>query len=91
MKCSVPNPYDGIDYGFRLDSFWAATPDPLTAVPRNVKGRNRREMIRDYYTAGKLDELCIELLNDSLDVGSHSENQLAIHRVPRFHFRSLEV
>jgi hypothetical protein len=24
-------------------------------------------MIRDYYAAGKLDELCNELLNDSLD------------------------
>ena len=24
-------------------------------------------MIRDYYVAGKLDELCNELLNDSLD------------------------
>ena len=47
---------------------WGRGPgDPLAAILRNVKGSNRRSMIRDYYAAGKLDELCSELLNDSLD------------------------
>jgi hypothetical protein len=45
----------------------ASASEPLEAILRNVKGRRRREMIRDYCAAGKLDELCNELLNDSLD------------------------
>jgi hypothetical protein len=38
----------------------------------NVKGRNRREMIRDYYAAGKLDQLSDKLLRDSLSDGARS-------------------
>jgi hypothetical protein len=37
---------------------------PLEAILRNIKGRNRRKMIKDYYVAGNLDSLCSELLND---------------------------
>ena len=40
--------------------------DLLAVVFRNVKGRNRREMIQDYCAAGKLDQLSHELLRDSL-------------------------
>ncbi len=50
----------------KLRPFRIAASDPLAAVLRNVKGRNRREMIRDYYEAGKLDQLSDELPRDSL-------------------------
>ena len=62
--------YGGINYDFRHESFWASASNPLEAILRNVKGRNRREMISDYYAAGKLDELGSDLLNDSLDEDS---------------------
>jgi hypothetical protein len=57
----------GIDYEFRPESYWTAASDPLAAILRNVKGRNRREMIQDYYAAGKLDQLSDELLGDALN------------------------
>jgi hypothetical protein len=64
---TVSKLYGGIDYDFRPVTFWETPSDPLAAILGNVKGSNRRSMIRDYYAAGKLDELCSELLNDSLD------------------------
>jgi hypothetical protein len=65
MTSIRPKLYAGIDYGFRPESFWAPPSDPLETVLRNVKGRRRREMIRDYYAGGKLEELFDELLKDS--------------------------
>lgn len=67
MKPIEPKLYAGIDYEFRPESYWAAASDPLAAILRNVKGRNRREMIQDYYAAGKLDQLSDELLGDALN------------------------
>jgi hypothetical protein len=62
--------YSGIDYQFRPESYWSAANNPLEAALRNVKGRNRREMIRDYYKAGKLEELDEPLLADTLAEGT---------------------
>jgi hypothetical protein len=59
--------YPAIDYQFRPESYWAAANNPLEAALRNVKGRNRREMIRDYHKAGKLEQLDEDLLADTLD------------------------
>lgn len=59
--------YAGIDYQFRPESYWAPAHNPLEAALRNVKGRNRREMIRDYHEAGKLEQLHENLLADTLD------------------------
>jgi hypothetical protein len=59
--------YPGIDYQFRPESYWAPARNPLEAALRNVKGRNRREMIRDYHEAGNLDQLGESLLADTLD------------------------
>src|SRR5258708_26426934 len=67
MESIEPRRYAGIDYDFRPEPFWAPASDPLQAILRNIKGRRRREMIRDYYAAGKLEELFDELFKDSLD------------------------
>jgi hypothetical protein len=58
--------FKDINYDFRPESYWEAT-EPLAAILRNVKGTNRRQMIIDYWKAGKLDELEKPLLSDSLD------------------------
>lgn len=60
-------PYADIDYTFRPLSYWAPPSDVPEAALRNVKGRNRREMIRDYYEADRLEYLHRDLLADSLD------------------------
>lgn len=55
--------YTGINYSYAPPSYWSVD-DPLSAILRNVKGENRRRMIRDYWRAGKLEELDPELLRD---------------------------
>ena len=59
--------YAGTDYDFRPESYWGPARSPLEAALRNVKGRNRREMIRDYYSRGLLPALSDNLLRDTLD------------------------
>lgn len=51
---------------FQPGSYWEDG-DPLTAILRNVKGTNRREMITDYWNAGKVEELASALLADNPD------------------------
>jgi hypothetical protein len=59
--------YAGIHYDFRPECYWAPAGNPLEAALRNVKGRNRREMIRDYYSNGLLPALSDNLLRDTLE------------------------
>jgi hypothetical protein len=55
-----------IDYEFRPKSYWDSLDDPLLAILKNVKRTRRRQMIRDYWKAGKIDEIAESLLQDSL-------------------------
>ena len=48
---------------FRPNSYWEDN-DPLAAILRNVKSTNRRQMITDYWNAGRLEELFPENLAD---------------------------
>ncbi len=57
--------FKDIDYDFRPRSYWEDA-DELAALLRNVKGTNRRRMIRDYWETGRIDELYEGLLSDSL-------------------------
>ena len=59
--------YSGINYDFRPASYWLSGANPLGVAIRNVKGRNRREMIQEFYNEGKLEVLCDDLLSDTLD------------------------
>jgi hypothetical protein len=64
---SVPKFYPAINYEFRPDSYWHPAASPLEAALRNVKGRNRRQMIRDYHSKGLLPVLSDDLLRETLD------------------------
>jgi hypothetical protein len=55
-----------ISYGFRPLSYWALPSTVLELALRNVKGRRRQEMIRDYYEEGRLEELLPTLTADEL-------------------------
>jgi hypothetical protein len=57
--------YKGIDYAWRPQDYWDDQ-DALAAILRNVKGKQRRRMICDYWRAGRLEELQDELLKDTL-------------------------
>ena len=50
-------------FSFQPASYWDEN-DPLSAILRNVKGTNRRQMITDYWNAGKIEELEPPLLAD---------------------------
>jgi hypothetical protein len=61
--------FDDIDYGFRPESYWRAGTDPLAALLRNVKGKDRRRMIRECWEAGEAGRLDGALLEDEIDDG----------------------
>ena len=58
-------------FAFRPASYWKDN-DPLSAILRNVKGSNRRQMITDYWNAGKIEELEAPLLADNTEPGLRS-------------------
>jgi hypothetical protein len=57
--------FDNIDYDFRPQSYWRLS-NPLGAILVNVKGKRRRQIIRDYWEAGAIGELEEALLPDRL-------------------------
>jgi hypothetical protein len=67
---SLSKVYPAINYDFQPTSYWSPAANPLEVALRNVKGRERREMIRDFYRSGNLELLCDELLLDTLDEGA---------------------
>jgi hypothetical protein len=58
--------FENIDYEFRPKSYWDPLDDPLLAILKNVKGMRRRQMIREYWEAGAIEELEKHLLRDGL-------------------------
>ncbi|MCE9614869.1 MAG: hypothetical protein K8T26_11370 [Lentisphaerae bacterium] len=68
MSAAAPVRYPDIDYDWRPSSYWAPPADALHVVLRNVKGTRRRQMIRDYWNAGRFQELEDALLQDELTV-----------------------
>jgi hypothetical protein len=73
---SIPKFYSAVNYDFRPESYWAPARNSLEAALRNVKGRNRREMIRDYHSRGSLPALSDDLLKDTLDEDTRSRLDL---------------
>ena len=57
--------FRGINYGYHPKSYWETT-DGLGAILRNVKGRERRAIIRDYWRKGRTEELDKALLKPAL-------------------------
>ena len=55
-----------VDYSFRPDSYWNQR-DPISLILRDVKGTQRRKIIKDYWDQGKFELLDETLLKDELD------------------------
>jgi hypothetical protein len=69
QACKIVNHHfrhPDIAYSFRPPSYWEIPGSPLELVLRNVKGTKRREMIRDFYEQGRLDQLVPVLAADEL-------------------------
>jgi trehalose phosphatase len=65
--------YSRIDYDVRPECYWAPARNPLEAILRNVKGRNHREMIRDYHEAGSAHER-----RDQHGAGIGAQSQISV-------------
>lgn len=62
---TLPRRFAGIDYSFRPTSYWEVS-DPLQAILLGVEGEYRRQMITDFWQAGRIEELDHVLLEDHL-------------------------
>lgn len=60
----MPNP-NQFDLDYAPESYWE-TKDVLSAILTNVKGQERREMIRHYHKKGMLNQLDDTLLEDTM-------------------------
>ena len=61
----TPKRFPGIDYTQRPTSYWANS-SVLHATLRNVKGENRRRLIRDFHSLNQLDQVESGLSKDIL-------------------------
>ena len=61
----APKRFKGIDYTQRPQSYWDDS-SVLHATLRNVKGENRRRLIRDFHSIDKLDQVEPGLSKDTL-------------------------
>ena len=61
----TPKRFKGIDYTQRPQSYWDDS-SVLHATLRNVKGENRRRLIRDFHSLEQLDQVKPDLAKDSL-------------------------
>ena len=64
--------YPNLNSSFAPETYWSDG-DPLAAILRNVTGENRRQMIRDYWDAGQLDQIEEALLPDELPEAKRNE------------------
>jgi hypothetical protein len=58
--------YSDIRYDWRSSSYWDPPADVLQVVLQNIRGTKRREMIQDFWDAGRLQELDDVFLQDEL-------------------------
>lgn len=58
--------YADLDYTWRPSSYWDAPGDALGLILHNVKGTERRRVIREYWQAGRFHELEDIFLQDEL-------------------------
>lgn len=88
--------YPGIKYSFRPLSYWEDS-DPLSAILRNVTGENRRQMIKDYWSQGRLEQLDPRLLEDLADddtrtsLGRIHPSFMGGEYLPGYHIGEVEI
>ena len=70
--------FEFVNYEFRPDSYWNDESDPLTTILKDVKGTQRREMIKNFWDQGNFDLLDDTLLKDELD-DNERESLGAVH------------
>ena len=88
--------YKGIRYGFRPKSYWVEA-DPLAAILRNVKGENRRKIIKDFWISDNVEQLDVALLQDVVDdetltrLGSIHPSYLGGEYLPTYLLGEVEI